>query len=295
MRLAQGHAARAMNNMDSGEIPIPLGGDIAATEPKPQISRWRWWLHLFVLALFPLFAGVVGVLGNHQKAMLPTSVPGLIQASAYELLIFGVLFAIAWLASHVTVTQLLLKWRGGGWPLIFGFIYSVLLRFAIMIIVLMVGVAFYLAFGGQAAGAGAGGGGGSMRSQINHLVDTTALTQSPLYFALTLTLMSFVVAGFREELWRAAMLAGVGALFPRLFETWKGRLAAVAVVALFFGLGHTAQGVIGVGITGILGIGLGVIMLWHRSIWEAVIAHGFFDASTFAALYFMAKYLPATS
>jgi membrane protease YdiL (CAAX protease family) len=35
---------------------------------------------------------------------------------------------------------------------------------------------------------------------------------------------------------------------------------------------------------GILGLGLGAIMVLHRSIWPAVIAHGMFDATTFAFL-----------
>ncbi|MDB6109069.1 MAG: Abortive infection protein, partial [Pedosphaera sp.] len=64
------------------------------------------------------------------------------------------------------------------------------------------------------------------------------------------------------------------------------------VAAVIFGLGHTAQGWSGVAITAFLGLGLGAIMLRHRSIWEAVIAHGFFDAGTFALLYCIAKFHP---
>ena len=62
------------------------------------------------------------------------------------------------------------------------------------------------------------------------------------------------------------------------------------IVSLMFGFGHTYQGVIGVGATTLLGLGLGAIMLWHKSIWHAVIAHGFFDASTFVTLYLLTKY-----
>jgi membrane protease YdiL (CAAX protease family) len=35
---------------------------------------------------------------------------------------------------------------------------------------------------------------------------------------------------------------------------------------------------------GLLGFGLGVIMILHRSIWPAVIAHGMFDATSLALL-----------
>jgi membrane protease YdiL (CAAX protease family) len=88
------------------------------------------------------------------------------------------------------------------------------------------------------------------------------------------------------------MLAGLNALFPRRFAGFRGQLRAVIIAAVLFGLGHTAQGWGAVGITAILGVGLGAIMVWHRSIWDAVIAHGFFDASTFLFLYWMAKYRP---
>jgi membrane protease YdiL (CAAX protease family) len=42
----------------------------------------------------------------------------------------------------------------------------------------------------------------------------------------------------------------------------------------------------------VLGFGLGWIMVRHQSAWEAILAHGFFDAATFAALYFVATYAP---
>ncbi|MDB6066340.1 MAG: hypothetical protein JWR26_2548 [Pedosphaera sp.] len=276
--------------MDSGEIPIPIGGEVAVAEPKPVIARWRWWMHLCVLGIFPLIAGVSGFLGrnNDARTLLPKSVPGLLLVSVYELLTFFVLFGIAWLASRVSGKQLLLKWRGGARPFLLGFAYSVGLRVVIMVILFALMISFWLAFGFPAKEAGEGG----LRPQIEHMVDAKALTENPLYLVLVLTLLSFVVAGFREEFWRAAMLAGIGALFPRLFESWRGRIMAVAMVAVLFGLGHTAQGPAGVALTGFLGLGLGIVMLWHRSIWEAVIAHGFFDASTFVFVYLLVKYGP---
>ena len=36
-------------------------------------------------------------------------------------------------------------------------------------------------------------------------------------------------------------------------------------------------------------LGLGVIMILHRSIWPAVLAHGFFNATTFALLPLIAR------
>ncbi|PYK61394.1 MAG: hypothetical protein DME43_02550 [Verrucomicrobia bacterium] len=42
----------------------------------------------------------------------------------------------------------------------------------------------------------------------------------------------------------------------------------------------------------LLGLFLGLILIVHRSIWPAVIAHGFFDATTFALLPLVASKLP---
>ncbi|MBM3841498.1 MAG: CPBP family intramembrane metalloprotease [Verrucomicrobia bacterium] len=47
---------------------------------------------------------------------------------------------------------------------------------------------------------------------------------------------------------------------------------------------HSMQGPVAVGLTTLLGFGLGVIMVLHRSIWPAVIAHGMFDATSLALL-----------
>ena len=51
-----------------------------------------------------------------------------------------------------------------------------------------------------------------------------------------------------------------------------------------FGLGHSAMGALAVCLAGFLGIGFGLIMIFHGSIWPTVIAHGFFNAASFAML-----------
>lgn len=272
-------------SMDQDGIPPDIS-EVSGAQPE-QVSRPRWWLHLCVLAIFPLLPGVMGIVNRDaQQTLLPKTVGGLLKVSVFELLFFGFFFVLAWLASRVSASQLLLRWKGGGLPLVFGFAYSVLLRMIIVFILIAIAVV-YLAATRMHPGDLE-----KMRPQIDHVVNAGALTQSPLYFALCLTLISFVVAAFREELWRAAMLAGVKALFPKQFASFRGKAIGVVMVAVLFGLGHTSQGIAGVAVTGLLGIGLGAIMLVHGSIWEAVIAHGFFDASTFAVLYFIAKYFP---
>jgi membrane protease YdiL (CAAX protease family) len=44
----------------------------------------------------------------------------------------------------------------------------------------------------------------------------------------------------------------------------------------------------------LLGFLIGIIMVMHRSIWPAVIAHGLFDATSFAILPFLADRLPGS-
>jgi membrane protease YdiL (CAAX protease family) len=119
---------------------------------------------------------------------------------------------------------------------------------------------------------------------VSALVDISALSHSPLYWWLSLTLVSFVVAGLREELWRTGFLAGLRGLWPGAFGSTRGQLVGVCIAAIIFGLGHLAMGPLACIMAGILGLGLGAIMVLHRSIWPAVIAHGMFDATTFALL-----------
>ncbi|MGH7967362.1 MAG: CPBP family intramembrane glutamic endopeptidase, partial [Limisphaerales bacterium] len=119
---------------------------------------------------------------------------------------------------------------------------------------------------------------------VGALVDVNALRRNPIYFWLTITLVSFVLAGFREELWRSGVLAGLRGVWPGAFASTSGQIAAAALAAVVFGLGHLAQGWLAACGAGLLGLGLGIIMVVHRSIWPAVIAHGAFDATTFGLL-----------
>ena len=68
-------------------------------------------------------------------------------------------------------------------------------------------------------------------------------------------------------------------------------MKAVLLAAVIFGAAHVIQGPIAMVLTGLLGIGLGAIMVWHRSIWPAVMAHGFFDATSIALIPLLADQL----
>lgn len=257
---------------------------IASTVPAaPRGRRGGWWLNLVLIGGYPLLVGVLGWAraGGEQPA-LGRGVRGLLLVCGIELLVFGTVFGLAWLASRASWDDLLLRLRPRYWAVPLGIAYSVLLRLGLGLILAIFGVLlvalqivkpddlqnFYQ----------------NNRPDVETLVDVDVLRGDPLYFWLTVTLVSFVVAGLREELWRCGLLASLRKLWPRVFGGIKGQFLAVAVAAVIFGLGHAPQGMMAVGLTAFLGVGLGAIMVLHRSIWPAVIAHGMFDATTFALL-----------
>jgi membrane protease YdiL (CAAX protease family) len=224
--------------------------------------------------------------------LLPARISSLALVMAEQSVIFTILFVIAWVASRVNRRQLLLPWRGGAMPVVWGVAYSIALRILI-VVVATTAVVFWLSVRlalnqGQPEHVNSG----AFRPQIEHLINVKALTNDPVYFALMITVASFVLGGLREELWRAGMFAGIEALFPRLMVRRSGQAAAVLIVAGLFGLAHTPQGWAGVAVTALLGAGLGAIMMWHRSIWEAALAHGMFDATTFVFIYLAEKFFP---
>jgi membrane protease YdiL (CAAX protease family) len=110
------------------------------------------------------------------------------------------------------------------------------------------------------------------------------MRSNPAYYWLTITLVSFVVAGVREEMWRAGTLAAMRALWPRAFGSTLGQCLAIGLIAVAFGAMHLRMGVLAAVGAGVLGLMLGIIIILHKSIWPAVIAHGVFDATTLALL-----------
>jgi membrane protease YdiL (CAAX protease family) len=221
---------------------------------------------------------------------LSHSARGLLNVCASQLLFFGLVFGLAWLFSRAKWDLLLLRWRGGLWPVPLAVLYSIALRFGVGIIV-TAGYALFLALRGSAPEE-IGSAMMNNRPQVETLVDMAALRDDPAYFWLSITLVSFVLAGLREELWRSAFLAGLRTLWPRRFSSTPGQILAVGVGAVFFGIGHLPMGPLAVVMTALLGFGLGVIMVLHRSIWPAVITHGMFNAATFAILPWLTEKLP---
>jgi membrane protease YdiL (CAAX protease family) len=272
----------------SDAVPPPLPEQfLPPPTPEPR-ARWRWAVHLALLTSYVLGLGITGAVmrsgaKGSKEAAMPADLRSLVMMCGLQLAAFAVVFLLAWLFSRARRDELLLRWRGRVEPLAWGIIYSVLLRVVITMLMMLVLVPIYLKKGPKAIE--------EMRPKTEATVNMKAM-KDPLYVAFAVTVVSFVMAGFTEELWRAGMLAGLAGIAPNLFGTPKGKYWAVAIAAVIFGFGHLPQGLGGVGVTAALGLGLGLIMVRHQSAWEAILAHGFFDASTFAALYVVVNYFP---
>lgn len=259
---------------------------VEAAAPFNSPARWRTWVALLLLSAYVLFPAFLGLSQEgSDQAILPSQVRGVLLLCGIELTLFAAAFGIAaWLArfrrSELYLSTPVRWWT---WPRAVG--WSLGLRIGVGIL-LAGSIGITQLVRGQPIADLEG-----LRPKVEAMVDVQAL-HDPVYLALMLTLVSFVLAGLREELWRAGMVALLGRVAPRVFGGRLGPWLALIPVAILFGLGHTPQGWVGVAATTALGLGLGAIMLFHRSLWDAVLAHGFFNATTFALLPWLAHLIP---
>lgn len=267
---------------------------LTAVEPPPVLPRtglpaWRWAAMLALLAAYPLVLGLLAeVLGRFgvketsgSTTLLPDTTGELLATCGENFGVFAVLFGIAFAFGRPSVDDLWARWHRPWTTLGLGAAWSIGLRALVAALVTCVAVALIVwqkIHGGEAASLDA------FRPKIENLISPAAL-HDPVYLFTTLTLVSFVVAGLREELWRAGMMAAFGKLLPARWRNRWGKAASIVFAAVIFGLGHLPQGAAGVVLTGVLGLGLGWVMTFHRSLWVAVLAHGFFDATSFAGLW----------
>ncbi|MGO8836697.1 MAG: CPBP family intramembrane glutamic endopeptidase [Limisphaerales bacterium] len=272
-----------------GPPPLPVPHPAGAA----SINRRRWWIHLFLVGAYVLLVGMMGRAHSEARKHFPAlshTVRGLLSVCTAELLFFALVLGLALVASRASRDDLLLHWRRGFWPVPLGIGYSIALRLAISLLVMAAGIALIVTHVMTAQSLQEFV--AAHRPDVETLVDISAMRENPLYFWLVLIVVSFVVAGLREELWRSAFLAGLRALWPQRFGSRAGQIGAVAIASVIFGFGHLGMGAIAVLFTGLLGFGLGLIMVYHRSIWPAVIAHGMFDATSLALLPWVAEKLP---
>ena len=221
-----------------------------------------------------------------NRTALPSDVPRLLFATTVELILFGVIFFVALVLARPNADDLMLRWRGAWRPIVDGLLYSVAIRLMIPVIVMfalmIASVAGYNVKEFETLIKNSG-------SRPDAVVDPKAITGNPLYLFVLTTWVSFIVAGLREELWRAGMIA----IGIRLLPTSLPAVRAAAIIVLFssllFGVGHVYQGTLAAAGITLIGIALGAIMVSHRSIWPAVIAHGAFNATSFLLLPFADK------
>jgi membrane protease YdiL (CAAX protease family) len=102
----------------------------------------------------------------------------------------------------------------------------------------------------------------------------------------------FLLGWLASRATTAATLAGMRTLWPGAFMSRTGESIAIALIGVAFGAAHLPMGALAAVAAGLIGIFLGIILIIHRSIWPAVIAHGLFDATTFALLPLIANKVP---
>ncbi|MCW5557463.1 MAG: CPBP family intramembrane metalloprotease, partial [Verrucomicrobiae bacterium] len=251
-----------------------------AGSPAPP---WRSLIMLLLMGMYPLIVGGIGFFldpKTSDSAALPSTVRGLLLVSAVNLGLFLLLFLTAAAAGRPSARELFAVPLPGLRTWLLGAVYSVALRVGTAVLalaaLLAAGVAVHLKGGSLESFAAA-------RPRVENVLDPHAL-RDPAYLLLSVTWVSFIIAGLREELWRAVVFAGLLRWRPQWRDGLRGRLILIGVTAVIFGFGHLPQGWTGVGLTTILGAGLGAILLVHRSLWMAVLAHGFFDATSFLFL-----------
>jgi membrane protease YdiL (CAAX protease family) len=249
---------------------------------------------LALLAAYPLLLGLLAeALGRFavadpagQATLLPGTTSGLLETCAENFGLFALLFAGAWAFARPSADDLGARWRRPWITLGLGAAWSVGLRVLVTLLVSVVAVILVVS---QKLGGHGPASLDAFRPKVENLLNPAAL-HDPVYLLITVSLVSFVVAGLREELWRAGMLTAFNALLPAKWRNRWGQAAAISFAAVIFGLGHLPQGVAGVVLTGVLGLGLGWIMTYHRSLWIAVLAHGFFDATSFVGIWALERY-----
>lgn len=254
---------------------------VPPTIPARPARRGAWIALLVLMLAYIGYATLRGGTEADSGPALAGKIGPLWIQTLLNLAVFAVPLGIGLFFAKPTREDLRMARSAGLLSWVLGWVWSVLLRIAVA--VPLVGVTLFLQI---SEGPAALDKVKSLRPKLENLLPVEALGD-PVYALVCMTWVSFVVAGFREELWRAVTLRGFRALFPQSWSTRGTEWLALGLSSAAFGLAHLTQGWGAVAMTSILGLGLGLIQVWRRSLWEAVIAHGFFDASTFLILFLL--------
>src|SRR6185369_17281648 len=158
------------------------------------------------IGAYPIALGLLGLNRESEGGpALTRNTRGLLLTCGIQLLIFGAVFLLGWLASRASKDDLLLRWRPRRWVVLLGLGYSLALRLSVAVVaifIFMILLASRVVTPDQAQTFAR-----NNQPDVTALVDMPAMRHDPLYFWLTITFVSFIVAGVREELWRSAVLA----------------------------------------------------------------------------------------
>lgn len=297
-----------------GPVDALNAGDSSSRQGVPPVTRrrprWRSVAFLLLVGFYPLFVGLLGYLLKTDRSprgpALPADAAGLVLVCVESVAVFALFFGLGAWAGRPSRAELF--WRPMRWKdWLWGALWSIGVRFGAVIVVYGALLPFWVVEALRAKSAEGVAAGPTVeerlqefRPKLESLLQFDALGD-PIYLLLAITLLSFITAGLREELWRSGFMAAVRDLLPAswwvprprgLSEGWLvwqarrwGPTVFVALLAaVIFGLGHLPQGPGGVVLTGVVGFILAMVMIGHRSLWAAVVAHGFFDASTFVLL-----------
>lgn len=100
--------------------------------------------------------------------------------------------------------------------------------------------------------------------------------ETPAGWVVLFVVVLPVIAGFEELLFRGALIGVVHAGFE--IPLWLLAIGSSAV----FGLGHGAQGRVGILVTGLLGLGLAGVFIWTGNLLVVIVAHYVINALEFA-------------
>jgi membrane protease YdiL (CAAX protease family) len=107
--------------------------------------------------------------------------------------------------------------------------------------------------------------------------------EGDLGLLLVLLALSWTLAAVGEELaYRGFLLTRLRELLP---AGVGGTVAAVAASSFVFGLAHTEQGVVGVGLATVDGAFYALLRLRFGTVWAGVLAHGFVNTFGMVAFY----------
>jgi membrane protease YdiL (CAAX protease family) len=284
--------------MDAPPILPPTGpppGVAPASEPEPVppplpvVPAWRRLVMLVLLVGYVLGIGLASSQqADSRSPALPTSTRAMLFLCLVEVVTFAGVFGIAWIFGRTSAEEMFLR-RWNGWKTFaWSALWSVVIRLAAIPAMLAFAGALYLWQrwqGGQPMAMD------DLRPKIENLISVEALND-PFYLVIALTLLSFVVGGMREELWRAGVLASFRSLLPGRWRGRRGAAAGVILAGAVFGAAHITQEKAGVVVTAAVGLVLGTVMVWRKSYWESALAHGLFDATSIGLLWGLLKFFP---